>query len=544
MTAPSSFCTIATESCAQELIGLLLSLSVHHPSVPVVALVDAKTQELIEGLSASLRVQLQLVQTLNEYTGKDRKRMEKEGIWSDFQMMKSKAIDIALAAHADTMFLDSDILLLHPIDIPDPSKELGLSPHYIRKGDTDRFGYYNGGALWTRDKTVPEAWRRFTKTSRFYDQASIEDLAKEYSFFEFSEQNNMSWWRLGQSDVPMDKLMPFFDTKPGQVLYKGLPLHFVHTHFSKAPSDPMVNFFNILIMSLLQKAHMYKELSIIGRIMNGKWAIHVPKQPQAPPFNHTNDSFREELVLLYKANKDIELVYDQTKNLYLEPAVMLYDRDTINWFRPDDVPNLCKVYLGNCDMAVDGQSLIKAGIPTEPWIYWPRRPMIVEHLLGTLPPKSYQERPIETLFIGNFENAVQQKHRTSANWSAYVSEFHLTGGEKHKFTQKEYLTKLGEAKFGLCLRGYGVKCHREIELMAFGTPLLVTPDVNTTSYQEPLIEGRHFLYVAKPEDIPIVLATVSEERWAKMSADCKDWYGRNVHSKNMWRTFLDRLLYT
>ena len=542
---PASFCSIATESCANELIGLLLSLSVHHPGAPVICLVDAPTQKAIQSLSVPLRVRVEFHPCLNEYTGLNRKQMEAKGVWTTFQMMKSTAIDLALKTYPDTLFLDSDILVLNPITV-DKTKRLGVSPHYIRKRDTDKFGYYNGGALWTSDPTVPEAWREFTKTSRFFDQASIEDLAKAYPFFEFGEQCNISWWRLNQSDEDPNKIISHFATTKGQITYKSLPVAFVHTHFSKSPSDAVVGYFNNLIMSLLKNATRPKELTIIGRIMNGSWTIHVPKQPMPRPWDHTNDSFREEIMLIQNKNKqDVSVVFDGTKNLVLEPAVMLYDRDTIQWFQTEpEFPLITGVYLGNCDMANDGKALIGAGFEARPWIYWPRRPIFVEALImkgeGA---RGYAERPIESLFIGNYENAIQQQHRTSQDWSKSVSEFHLTSGSTHKFTPKEYLQKLAQARFGLTLRGYGVKCHREVELMAFGTVPIVTPNVNTTDYQEPLVEGVHYVRANHPSEVPDILKAITPEQWQTMSIACKDWYMRNIHSTSMWSTFMSHVLY-
>ena len=46
----------------------------------------------------------------------------------------------------------------------------------------------------------------------------------------------------------------------------------------------------------------------------------------------------------------------------------------------------------------------------KPWIFWPRRPMIVEKVLKQSF-LSYDERSIESIFIGNFENNVQEKYR-------------------------------------------------------------------------------------------------------------------------------------
>lgn len=72
----------------------------------------------------------------------NRREMEGRGIWTDFQMEKSRAIDAVFAAGFESCcFLDSDILLLNPITHEFfGTKRLVVSPHYIRKRDTDRFG--------------------------------------------------------------------------------------------------------------------------------------------------------------------------------------------------------------------------------------------------------------------------------------------------------------------------------------------------------------------------------------------------------------------
>jgi len=535
---------MATENCAVELIGLLLSLSVHHPGAPVICFVDEPTKTKIEALSAPLRLNLHLFVELEPYAGKDRKQMEIEGIFKRFTIVKADVIQKALELFEDTLFLDSDIVVCAPIDGIDRNKQLGLSPHYIRKSDTDKYGVYNAGVIWTNQKTLPNVWRTLVPGSRFFEQACLEELPKSFTTFEFPIQFNMSWWRIHQSNQSAEKMASYFSPGKGQILFKNAPIRFVHTHFIQRKVDPYISSFNSLIMNLMLKAGMYKELTIIGRVINEKWRIHISKQPMGGHWIHTNDSFREELILLYKKNKDIDLVYDDTKNITLEPSVMLYDRDTLQWFNPTDMGAIAKVYLGNCDIVTDGSLVKKAGFQVSPWIYWPRRPMILEMLLqkgeGN---RGFTERPIESLFIGNFENAVQQHFRTSEDWSKAVTEFHLTGGTQHKFSPKDYLLKLAQARFGLCLRGYGVKCHREVELMAFGTVPIVTPNVNTTSYLEPLIEGLHYVRVSKPSEVVTILAAISSEQWIKMSSACKEWYMRNIHSESMWKTFMGHLLY-
>ena len=103
--------------------------------------------------------------------------------------------------------------------------------------------------------------------------------------------------------------------------------------------------------------------------------------------------------------------------------------------------------------------------------------------------------------------------------------------------------KLRHSRYGLCLRGYGSKCHREVELMAFGTVPIVTPEVTVSSYMDPLIENVHYILVKTPEELKEKVSNSDKEQWNKMSVACYDWYQRNVHSKNCWNNMIEHILY-
>lgn len=75
------------------------------------------------------------------------------------------------------------------------------------------------------------------------------------------------------------------------------------------------------------------------------------------------------------------------------------------------------------------------------------------------------------------------------------------------------MRRLGGSKYGLCLRGYGRKCHREVELMGVGTVPIVTPEVNISSYVDPPKENIHYIYVSKPEEISEKLKGITETKW-------------------------------
>lgn len=543
MSKPSSFSSICTSNCAFELVGLLLSLSLYHPNERMFILCDTKTKEIIENTTPQPRLQITWFIELDKYDGMNRQIMTEKGVWTEFQMAKATVIKYALQYSTDTLFLDSDIILTDGIDDIDTSKDLGVSPQFITQEHIDKTGFYNGGMLWTKNKNVPDDWITFTKTSRYFDQASIEDLAKKYSYFEFGENYNLQCWRLMLSPETPQKIANHINSVVNDKLYyKNNPLKFVHTHFL----DKRFEQFNNLIIQHLSHAKMYKVLAIVYRVINNKWVLKIPKQPIQGLGRHNNDSYRELPLLMKLQNKDVDIKYDnKTIHCWLEPNILTYDRPTLEWCNQEIVTSSL-LLLGNGDVEVEGRQL-KDKIPTlniSPWIFWPRKPMLLEKVLKQNGILNHTDRTIESIFIGNFENSVQEKFRkTDDSWDNVLTEYHCTEGQQHKFTHEEYLMKLRGSKYGLCLRGYGSKCHREVELMAFGTVPIVTPEVSISSYMEPLIENKHYILVKTPEELKQKVASIDKEQWVNMSLACYEWYQRNVHSKNCWKNMIERILY-
>ena len=536
---PASFCSLSTFTCHHELFGLLLSLSIYHPGEKMHCLVDSKTKNAIDKSTPKINLDIVWHVKLDKYSGMNRREMEQKGIWSEFQMMKAEVINLALQTGTDTLFLDADMIVLDVIDGIDKSKQLGLSPHYIRKRDTDLYGYYNGGMLWTNQKTVKDDWIEFTKTSRYFDQASIEDLANKYSYFTFGENYNFSWWRVAQSDIPPQAIIANISVKNNKLHYKNKPLKIVHTHFHDKTGT--VGQFNQLMINLLTQIKDYKSLMIISRMVDKKWIIQLPQQPMGGKWVHNNDSFRELVILLKNKDVDVELS-DKSGHVWIKPNILLYDRPTLYW--SDALNNPSLVMLGNGSMKEEGTILKQKGLTVKPWIFWPRRPMILEKVLKEKKILGYDERKSTTVFIGNYENNVQQEYRkTKHDWKSVLDEYHCTAGHKHKFTQEEYLMKLRGSKYGLCLRGFGSKCHREVELMAFGTVPIVTPEVSIRDYMDPPVENVHYIRVESPEDLKEKISNIGEEKWTEMSKACFSWYQRNVHSDNCWENMITNILY-
>jgi hypothetical protein len=540
---PSSFSTICTSVCAHELIGLLLSLSIYHTNEKIYILADSKTKYIIDNITPKPKLKIIWFIELDEYDNFDRTYMVHNNIWSKFQMNKANIIKKTLEFELDTLFLDSDIIITDTIENVNKFAELGLSPQFINDFKVKETGYYNGGMLWTNNKSVPDDWNEFTKTSRYFDQASIEDLAKKYKYFEFDENYNLQCWRLYYSEDGKDKIKSYLTSVPNdKVYYKSKPLKFIHTHFNNSELEE----FNSLLISHFKNAKMYKILAIIYRVINNKWVLKIPKQPMDGIYHHINDSYRELVHLIEKNNNDVVVIEDNTTQCWLEPNLLTYDRDTLMWINAE-VEDASLIFLGNCDTIVEGAELrnLYKNTIVQPWIYWPRRPTVLENLIETNEILSYENRNIETIFIGNYENSVQELYRnTNVDWKSAIEFFYCTQGGTHIFSNEEYLLKLMSSKYGLCLRGYGKKCHREIELMALGTIPIITNECVIFSYADPPVENVHFITANNPEDIKNKLKNITKEQWELMSKSCVEWYKKNVYSKNGWVTMINNILYS
>lgn len=248
--------------------------------------------------------------------------------------------------------------------------------------------------------------------------------------------------------------------------------------------------------------------------------VYLPKQPRSDMHNHCNDTFRE-MVILWGNRKLCNVKSTDGPYVMWGDDVLLYDRPTLNYLHSG-----LNYKLGLFGNPKPPQST--GGRKNVSWIFWARRPALLEAKLLKSSILTYEERDIESIFLGKIENNVQERYRNNVGWKNVISVFHMAGyGEGYKYNQSEYLERIRRARYGLCLRGYGPKCNREIELLAFGTVLLVAPGVDVENYYEPLKEGVHFIRVNGPDEVKGKISKVSKEEWMRMSKECVEWYRRN-----------------
>ena len=259
--------------------------------------------------------------------------------------------------------------------------------------------------------------------------------------------------------------------------------------------------------------------------------IWMPRRDLEGYFAHPGDSFREMAKLWAKSGfcrvKEHPIATMVWWGEVGAKGVLLYDRPNHDWRLA--APLIEKEWkfalFGNPKIPASSAQKEKAN--ASPWFFWPRRPEIVEDLVAAgAPATPWSQRKVGAVFYGKTENKVQEKRRTTAEWQSACCDWVMVKGasEPYPFTQREYLENLSKARFGLCLAGYGLKCHREVECMSMGCVPLCAPEVDMESYASPPKEGVHYIRVKTPEEALSVIESMSELTWTQMSNACREWW--------------------
>ena len=234
-----------------------------------------------------------------------------------------------------------------------------------------------------------------------------------------------------------------------------------------------------------------------------------------PKTGHGGDTFRE-LLDMWEENGYCEIEETDSNFCWVgeRGKVLLYD-----------FPRLDDRKQERFEIGLFGNTVPDCG-GCSPWIFWPRKPRVVEEHRKEL----VETRTIESVFLGKIENDIQLHNRSQCRWDTSVELFSMpklmhrhASNTNYPYTQEEYLNIIKKSSYGLCLPGYGPKCNREIEYMAFGTVPIITTGVDV-SYYDALVEGEHYIRVDTPEEISPKIRSISKEKWRQMSDNHKRLY--------------------
>ena len=526
---PNSFCTICTGKYKEELYCLLLTLSIHHSGEKIYILCDKEIKQYLQTVEPQPRLVIKIYPTLNRYSLIGKKDMIKMGLWCDFQLMKIDIMKHAIEKSGDTLYLDSDNVILDRITDIDKSKKIGFSRQYLHVEKTNEIGEYNGGMVWCKDKQMLDKWVEYTKISRYFDQAALEDVYEDYEkdCFLFSENYNIQDLRFSYPIDSEERVCSKFKVERKRLLYDKKPVKNIHMRFLENLT-PINNF----ILLKLREAKLYKEIICIFRCINKKWLIHIPKQPtQEKLYLHSNDGFRQLVFLIKLNNKDVDICYNtDTYHCWLHPDILFYDRSSFLWVNKEFATSSL-ILLGNCNKQNYTRELDHIGLISKDWYFWPQYPMLIEKHLKTYESKKYHDRKNAVLFYGNMD-ILENKKR----WNKIITNC------VEKFNSKQSINEICDSKFGLCFNEVKVKSYRMMEMMAFGTVPIVNINVIIDGL-EGLKENTHFIRVVKPSQLEKKLKHITIEKWQEMSNACMEWYSKNIHSKMIWKNTINKILY-
>lgn len=242
-----SIATLVNANAIDDLKLLLFSLELWNDPVPNVYIFCDSTSELVIS-KIQYKGKIITKAVLNQYTGLSRAQMERtpgvlyENLFADFTAEKTFLMEWAITeSKGGVLFCDADICHMSKLpELPETTR-LALSPHFIRKYDAERYGYYNAGFLYIEDIQIAENWRKLCKTSTFFEQKCLEDLihvVEKTDFHEFPIQINYGWWRLWQGTQTPEILQKDWsflrkgDSNSG-ICVQGIPLQSIHTHFAE-----------------------------------------------------------------------------------------------------------------------------------------------------------------------------------------------------------------------------------------------------------------------------------------------------------------------
>jgi hypothetical protein len=275
----TAIATLVNEFAITDLKVLLFTLQLWNSPAPTVYIFsDTKSAPLIKAIQYSGKIILK-EGALNAYTGLNRRAMESRRgrifntLFADFTAEKTKLMEWALETEpAGVLFCDADICHLAPLPTLPDDTGLALSPHMIRKSDTDRYGIYNAGYLWFKNPELARKWQELCKTSRFFEQGCLEDLAVDLSLYEFPIQVNYGWWRLWQGvKLPVTLQMDWGLFRKGEetsgITVEKLPLQSIHTHWAEK-SDRATYEFNTWVLSQLARLSSVKKTAALVNFLS------------------------------------------------------------------------------------------------------------------------------------------------------------------------------------------------------------------------------------------------------------------------------------
>lgn len=291
--------TMATNNCWIDLQLMLFSLYQFHSKdqLTIYIACDDFIWDKLSNNWANIYVpdfKIICIKSLNKYSGQTRAQLEQKGEWLNFMLEKCTGIDMAFDnGFNNVLFVDSDMVFLNKINFEDfgtnIDKSIGRSRHYIKQTNQRNYGAYNGGMLWINHQGFTDWWRYGSYTSsRYYEQAILEDTDKYFSSFDIPIQYNYGWWRLYECEPEdIQQRESQFRVIDDIITYDGKPLRSIHTHFGEYSFIHTVKF-NAFIYKLFKACTKNKQIGNIFNFIKSVTSADIHKKS-----NHVQKQFKD-----------------------------------------------------------------------------------------------------------------------------------------------------------------------------------------------------------------------------------------------------------
>jgi len=273
--------SIVMGSIALKGLKIFVSALEHwHPTAKLYIYTDSKTP--IPSIKTTCTIYSKVM--LDAYSDIDHREAEtKEGktyklMWADFMYEKANIIQWIFdteetAKETGVWYMDMDVTHFAPLPTIPKGATLGLSPYNIVDEYIKIFGKYNAGYIWFGNQAILDDWRKAGHTSRFFEQAALEDLVGTNIVYEFPIQVNYGWWHMSHSPLSAHEHIRKIslyrpDTSIG-IRYDNKILQSVNTHWNHNV-DSEVGYFNKVFLNFINKHRVHKPLVTLHKIISPK----------------------------------------------------------------------------------------------------------------------------------------------------------------------------------------------------------------------------------------------------------------------------------
>jgi hypothetical protein len=197
---PQSISTVAFGDSAVESFLMIATLRLHYPDLPILVVCEPGLFDRFRKTGLPTRG-LRFIPQITAYERSLRAKWverfyDLEPAWDPAGLTyKMDAVSNALHRFSGTLFVDSDILFFEPPLVSD--EPFILSEHQSGLEVWERkVGRFNAGFIGVRELYGFPSWwwHSFSETSRFFEQACLEEAAFRFEAVQFPNSENVGFW--------------------------------------------------------------------------------------------------------------------------------------------------------------------------------------------------------------------------------------------------------------------------------------------------------------------------------------------------------------